>query len=136
MQPLGLSIGSPTPRAALIGSSTTYASLAPAPNVASTTALRSTSVTSAGTEITTRGCTKFPLPLTRLRQYLINSSVMSKFAITPSRRGHIASTPSGTFPDIALASWPTAITSSPLLRGNFLTATAEGSLKTIPLSLT
>ena len=55
MLPVGSVTGSPAPTAAANGSSTTYASLAPAYFVASKTALFSTSVMPLGTQIMTTG---------------------------------------------------------------------------------
>ncbi len=63
------------------------------------------------------------------------ASVISKSAITPSRRGRTASMLPGVRPNISLASVPTAITFfSP--RGPRWTATTEGSQETMPLPFT
>ncbi len=63
------------------------------------------------------------------------ASVTSKSAITPSRMGRMAMMEPGVFPSMFFASRPTASTRF-LARWFVLTATTEGSLRTIPLPFT
>ena len=67
MHPPALVTGSPAPIAAATGSSMSLVSMDPASAVASTTERRSTSVTPAGTQTTTRGRAKLNRPMTRRR---------------------------------------------------------------------
>ena len=137
MLPRGSWIGSPVPSAAARGSSTTKASRAPAPRVASTTARFSTSVTQAGTQTTTRGWAKSRRPwLARTITCWMSRSVISKSAITPCWRGRTVSTPAGVLPIIRLASMPMARISFCPLRPVLRVANTEGSFSTTPLCST
>ena len=69
-------------------------------------------------------------PLTLRMKCLIISSATSRSAITPSRKGRIASMESGVLPIIIFASSPTAFTRFiPLIVSS---ATTLGSLRTMP----
>ena len=82
----------------------------------------------------TRGLAKPRPRFTRRMKCLIISSATSKSAMTPSRKGRMASMLPGVRPTICLASSPTART---CLRPRlWLIATTDGSLRTMPRPLT
>ena len=116
--------------AAAIGSSISVTgALAPARYAASSTALRSTSVTPVGIQMTTRGLLNSDGLTEHLIKCRIIRAVTAKSAITPSRSGRTAMIDSGVLPIISLACAPTARTLS--LRVS--TATTDGSRRIIPL---
>ena len=120
------------PIAAAIGSSIKKTLLAPAASADSWMARLSTAVAPEGTQTTTCGL-NIEL-LTFFIKCLIISSATSKSAITPSAIGLIALIFPGVFPNIVLASSPTAKTwFLPLIS---VIATTEGSLRRIPFPFT
>ena len=128
MLPVGSVMGRPAPMAAATGSSTEYTSLAFARSVLSLTARRSTCVISAGTPITTRGRTQ---PLRRCARRMKSVSIRSaasKSAMTPSRRGRMATMCCGVRPIISRAFVPTAS----MRFCSVLKATTDGSFRTMP----
>src|SRR6056297_1901324 len=130
--PAGSKIGILAPIAAARDSSITRTSRAPAFSADSITARFSTSVMQEGTPMTIRGLTNQRRWSTFEMKYRIIFSVVSRSAITPSRKGLIAIISPGVFQSIRLASAPTATTFLVPLS----TATTEGSLITIPLPRT
>jgi hypothetical protein len=127
MLPCASATGRPAPIAAAIGSSINETLRAPAARVASSTALRSTSVMPLGTHRTTRENVS-PPPPTRRMKYRSISAVMSKSAMTPWRNGRIARIVAGVRPIIRRASSPTACT-RPVVSS---IATTDGSKTAIP----
>ncbi len=123
------------PIAAAIGSSISHTWRAPALEAASRIARLSTEVEPEGTQITISGQRgKRRLPCTFWMKCLIICSATSMSAMTPSRRGRIASIASGVLPIINLASSPTALTLlTPLIVS---IATTDGSLRDDPASRT
>ncbi len=132
MFPLGLVISIPAPSAAATGSSIKNHSLAPALRTASSTARFSTEVVFEGTQTMTRGLNKGLLPQTLWMKCLSMRSVISKSAITPSRKGRTAIICPGVRPIMRRASSPIAKIRL-LLRSM---ATTAGSLSTTPLPRT
>src|SRR3989338_6156495 len=110
MLPTASEIGKRAPIAAAIGSSTRYTSRAPAFLTASSTARFSTSVTSDGIPITTRGRGKSEnASLWTFRiKYLSISSVTSKSDTTPATKGRVATIWAGVRPTMRFASAPIA----------------------------
>ena len=108
IEPQGLEISSPAPKAAATGSSIINTCPAPALFVACSTARLSTSVTLLGTQTAILGFLNQWKPTDLPIKYLIILSVTSKFEITPSLSGLIATILSGVLPSIFLASSPTA----------------------------
>ncbi len=131
IDPIGSVTGMSAPIAAAIGSSISQTCEAPALDAASRIARRSTEVEPEGTQITISGQRgKRRLPCTFWMKCLIICSATSMSAMTPSRRGRIASIWSGVLPIIILASSPTALTRlTPLIVS---IATTDGSLRTMP----
>jgi hypothetical protein len=99
------------------------------------TARFSTSVMPKGTQMMMRGFTSVRRLCARAMKYRSIASVISKSAMTPSRRGRTARMLPGVRPSISLASRPTARTLLPP-RASRWTATTEGSHETIPLPFT
>ena len=81
-----------------------------------------------------RGLAKLRRLCTLRMKCLIISSATSKSAITPSRRGRIASILPGVRPSICLASSPTDSTCC--LPFKFAMATTDGSFNTMPCPFT
>ncbi len=117
--------------AAAIGSSIRKTSREPACSALSLTARRSTSVMPDGMAMTTRGFDRL-LAFAFLMKCLSMASVTSKSAMTPSLSGRMATISPGVLPSIRLASSPTAKT----MLVPALTATTDGSRRTIPWSFT
>ena len=135
MLQVGSVIGSPAPMAAAMGSSIRNTSRAPADSADSRTARFSTWVMPDGTAMMIRGRTKVRRLCTLWMKWRSMASVTSKSAMTPSRIGRMATMLPGVLPSIFLASMPTASTRL-LARLLMLTATTEGSLRTMPLPFT
>jgi hypothetical protein len=134
MLPVGSVTGRPAPIAAAIGSGTRKTRRAPALSALSWIARCSTAVEPEGTQMITLGEAKPRRGWTRRMKCLIISSATSKSAMTPSRKGRMASMLPGVRPTICFASSPTATTClRPLLCE---IATTEGSFRTIPRPLT
>ena len=131
IDPIGSVTGMSAPIAAAIGSSISHTCEAPALDAASRIARRSTEVEPDGTQITISGQRgKRFGPWTLRMKCLIICSATSMSAITPSRKGRIASIEPGVLPIISLASSPTALTFlTPLIVS---IATTDGSFSTIP----
>src|SRR3954463_4845775 len=127
IRPTGSPMSIPAPIAAARDSSIRWTSRAPALNVASSTARRSTSVMPDGAQMTIRGREK-RLCSTLPRNWRSIASVTSKSAITPWRNGRSAEIVAGVRPIIRWASAPTAWT-SPV---RWSIATTEGSDNTMP----
>ena len=86
--------------AAAIGSSTSQAARAPAWRVASCTARRSTSVMAEGTQTSTRGLPRRPVP-TRSSSIRMSRAVVSKSEMAPPRIGRTATMWPGVRPIMA-----------------------------------
>ncbi len=131
MLPIGSVTGMSAPIAAAIGSSIRKTWLAPAFEAASRIARRSTLVDPDGTQMTISGQrANLRGPWTLRMNALIISSATSISAMTPSRKGRIASIEPEVLPIISLASSPTALTRlTPLIVS---IATTDGSLRTMP----
>lgn len=106
MLPVGSVTGRPAPMAAAMGSSMRYTSRAPALSALSRTARFSTSVMPKGTQMTMRGFTRVRRLCTLRMKCRSMAPVMSKSAMTPSRRGRTAAMVPGVRPIISLASRP------------------------------
>ncbi len=132
MLPAASCTGRPTPMAAAMGSSMRCTSRAPAWVADSLTARFSTSVMPEGTAMTTRGRTILRRLCTFVMKCRSIASVISKSAMTPSLSGRTATMLAGVRPSMRLASLPTART----MLVPALTATTEGSRRTMPWSLT
>ena len=115
--------------AAAMGSSMRYTSRAPADSADSFTARFSTSVIPKGTQMMMRGFTSVRRLCARAMKYRSIASVISKSAMTPSRRGRTARMFPGVRPSISFASRPTASTLLPPREG-FWTATTEEKPRT------
>ena len=124
-------MGRLAPMAAAMGSSMRKTSLAPALEADSLTARFSTCVMPVGTQIMMRGRKWWRELWTLEIKWRSMASVTSKSAITPSFIGRMAWMLPGVRPSIRLASEPTASTRF-VPRASLLTATTEGSLKTMP----
>ena len=128
MFPAGSWIGMSAPIAAARDSSITFTSRAPALYAHSSTARRSTSVMQLGMPMTILGFTSHLRGRPIAMKCLIIFSVVSMSAITPSRRGLMATMSVGVLRSMFLASFPTEITRFVF----FSMATTDGSLITSP----
>ncbi|KAF5042033.1 hypothetical protein DSECCO2_516880 [anaerobic digester metagenome] len=135
MLDVGSVMGRSAPMAAAMGSSMRKTSRAPALWADSRTARFSTWVMPVGTQMTMRGRTSRRLLCTLEMKCRSMASVTSKSAMTPSFMGRMATMLPGVRPSMRLASAPTARTLL-LPRLSRLTATTEGSRRTMPLPLT
>ena len=105
--PCGVVMSMPQPRAAAFGVSIRYTLRAPKVLTALTTARFSTSVSSHGMAVTTRGFEILTVH-TSLSRMSTMSSTKSDCAITPPSSGCAARMPTGVLPIMAYASSPTA----------------------------